>query len=439
MTRAVPYRWGAARALVLSAALGLSLVGCAKSAGGPASSGSQTAVRTGGPVEPRVDEAARLLAEARSEGDLRKALQILEGVVADAPGHAAARFDLGIARQRLGDLDGAERAYREAARLDPQLRRVHLHLGELERARGRVDRALAAFDEGLEHDPEDMDLHLARVVTLREAGRAQEAVDAAKAALAVRSDNVDIYSAMGLAWLDLGEPVLARFVFQKARMLPAGERDALIHANLGWTYYLEGQRALARYRLEEALALDPTLVPTLVYLARVYMDDHDWTHAVRVLEEAVRQVPGDAALRLNLGICYRNVGRHQEAKVAYERALALDPSDPKPLFDLGILLGDSLKDYEGAVGAFQRYIDAGGPEAELAREYVQAVERERTRVEKQREAEQERLRRQKEREQRQELLEQADDAAGEGTGQGAQGSGSGDAGSVEAPPRGAEE
>lgn len=408
------------------------LAACAPKAGegtSPAGRGDAGQVATSGPIEPRLDEAARLLAEARSEGDLRKAQQILEGVVRDAPDHAVAWFDLGLARQRLGDLDGADRAYAEAARRAPDLARVHLHRGQLERARGRVDRALAIFDEALRAHPEDMDLHLARVVTLREAGRPAEAVDAAKAALAVRADRVDIYAAMGMAWLDLGEPVLARFVFQKARMLPGGEKDALLHANLGWTYYLDGQRALARFRLEEALALDPTLLPTLVYLARVYMDDHDWAAAVRVLEEAVRQVPDDAALRLNLGICYRHAGRFQEAVAAYERALALDPKDPKPLFDLGILLGDSLKDYAGAIDAFQRYVAAGGPEAERAAAYVRDVERERTRVEKQKKAEEERLRRQQEREQRQRLLEQAGEggaAGGTDPALGGSGQGAGD-------------
>lgn len=410
------------------------LAACAPKAGEGNSAAAKAAsdrVAASGPVEPRLDEAARLLAEARSEGDLRKAQQILDGVVRDAPDHAAAWFDLGLARQRLGDLDGAERAYAEAARRAPDLARVHLHRGELERARGRVDRALGIFDDALRAHPEDMDLHLARVVTLREAGRPSDAVEAAKAALAIRSDRVDVYAAMGMAWLDLGEPVLARFVFQKARMLPGGEKDPLLQANLGWTYWLEGQPALARFRLEEALALDPTLLPTLVYLARVYMDDHNWPAAVRVLEEAVRQVPDDAALRLNLGICYRHAGRHQEARAAYERALALDPRDPKPLFDLGILLGDSLKDYPAAVDAFQRYIAAGGPEAGLAAEYVRDVERERARVEKQKKAEEERVRRQQEREQRQRLLDQAGAGGGTEPAPGGSGQGAGDAPPVE--------
>lgn len=363
------------------------------------------------PLEQRIHRAAELLAQTPETPErARQARELLESARREAPDNPIVHLNLGIAAHRLGDLDAAEKAWQSVIGLDPAQSAAYLYLGQLARARGRVDSAVANFRNGIRNAPEDMDLRVGLVATLREADRLDEALREAKEALSVNADNVQLFNHMGLAYLDQGEYVLAKFVFQKARSIPGGEDDPLLNANLGWTYYLEGDPDLALYRLEEARKLDPELVPTLVYLAHLYMDDHNWEDALQALESAARQEPENPVLQLNLGICYRGVGRHEDARKAYEKALQLDPLDPAPLFNLGVLLGDSLKNYDAAIASFQQYIDRGGEQAELASQYMGDVEREKRRVERKRKADEERRKREQERLERQRLLEEAEKA-----------------------------
>ena len=82
---------------------------------------------------------------AEAEDDARFAIAELEGFAPDLAG--AAFNELGEIRLRVGDLDGAEEAFRAAHRLgtDPQpgLALLRLARGDLAGARGTIARALA--------------------------------------------------------------------------------------------------------------------------------------------------------------------------------------------------------------------------------------------------------------------------------------------------------
>ena len=111
---------------------------------------------------------------------------------------------------------------------------------------------------------------------------------------------------------------------------------------------------------------------------------------------------------MDLGIAYRGVGNYTGAKAAYEKALKLDPGNPDPWMNLGILQGDYLKEYEDSVSSFERYIATGGAQVELAAAHIEAVQTEQERSEKRRLREESRQAADLERAERQRLLEEAE-------------------------------
>ncbi len=351
---------------------------------------------------------AILLLETGHAGALVRAERLLTVVVADDPQGALGWFNLGVAQQRLNKLDPARRSYEQALSRDPGLAVAHLYVGLIHEAQERPDLAVATYRRAIEQFGDDMALRAALVGALRKQGTVDEAIEEAKAALRVNASSLPIYNELGLAWIEKGDLGLARFVFQKALNGIEGAREsAPLHANLGRVYSLEGDEARSRYYLERAVELDPQSVPALVYLSRRYLDDHNHAGALPLLERALAQQPGNHGVLVNLGIAYRGVGRHDEARRAYEKALEVNPRDPTPHFDLGILLGDHLKQYDQGIASFKRYLDAGGPQQELARTYLAELEKERERAAKRSKAEEERRAREAERVARERLLEEA--------------------------------
>ena len=168
------------------------------------------------PYHDLVNRAVDLLESDGGDVAAQKAIGILEKAVSRDPRSAVARFNLGVAYHRVGDSEAARRHYEAAVGIDPTVGMAWLHLGFLSADAGMLDAAIGKYRSGIRNDSENMELRVAIIDALRINGRLDEAISEAKSALKVNANNIELYNNMGLAYQELGELVLARFVYQKA-------------------------------------------------------------------------------------------------------------------------------------------------------------------------------------------------------------------------------
>ena len=357
-----------------------------------------------------VNGAAAILEKDDAQpAQIQRAITDLGTALQREPENATIRLNLGVAKHKLGDFQGAEREYQAAVGIDPSMGRAWLHLGQMALEQGKRQEAESTWRTGIRSAPADMDIRVALIDLLRSSGRLDDAITESKAALQENANSIEVYNAMGLCWQEKGDLVLARFVYQKALAgISGADANAFLHLNLGWTYYLDGRTPLAVTELERALELDPYLIPAMVNLSRIYMDDRNYADTIPLLERALSRAPDDAGVRMNLGIAYRGMGRYDDAEKEYRKVLELEPNNPAPHMNLGILFGDYTKDYGKSINAFEAYVKVGGPESARAEEYAAAVKKEKKRVEKRKKAEEERKKREKERAEQKRLLEEAE-------------------------------
>ncbi len=174
---------------------------------------------------------------AHREGEQARAIELLEGAVAQTgtvpffhgnlgevyralgrygdavascrkalefyPVYPEALNTLGAALMELGELEEAETTLKRAIEFKPDLAEAHANLGNALRHGGQEDRAAKAFQRALRHDPQLTGARLALGAVLRSLGRLEEAATAYREALEQSPNDARLRSTLDAVLDDL--------------------------------------------------------------------------------------------------------------------------------------------------------------------------------------------------------------------------------------------
>jgi tetratricopeptide (TPR) repeat protein len=303
--------------------------------------------------------------------------ELLEKILRREPGSVAALTRLARIHERAGDWDKCSDVLQRALALGPRGKDaadLFFRLGEVaQNAQSDRDTATAHYKQALVHDP----THAGAVVALeklaRDAGDWLTVGDMLERRLAAAEQGGGDVLALALELADVkrrtGDPAGALPVLEKAAAAAPG--DVRVLAPLADLYFAAGQldqagpiyakladdakagrrmKDVARYRqrqggileargdaagalaaYEEAFRVNPTDVPTMAGLGRLYMAARDWEKARRVYRSLVLQNLGaDAGVTkpdvyMALGHIHVELGERPQAKGMFQRGLEVDP------------------------------------------------------------------------------------------------------------------
>jgi tetratricopeptide (TPR) repeat protein len=231
---------------------------------------------------------------AASEQDIDASMAALRQVIAARPDHALAHYNLALLLKRVDRLEDAVAAAERAARIDPRPE-AHLLLGTLHVQRGDPGRALAAFDAAVRANARFADGWMQRAMVLRSRGDLAGAVDALRRAVAVRPEAWGGHAALAAVLGAAGDAAGSRKASAEAERLRAAER-------------------------EERTAVTMTTVG----IAR--LDGGDLAGALERFTAATAASPAYAPAHYHRGRTLLRLGRKAEARAAFARARALNPS-----------------------------------------------------------------------------------------------------------------
>ena len=191
-------------------------------------------------------------------------------------------------------------------RVDPQDWRIHhvfaLNYVVLDIGEG----ALHELQVAIQLNPRNAELHYQLARFLYSQSRITESVEASERAIALEPDYADVHTNLGLCYEGLGEDTKARASYEKAIQI----NHRLEHKDewpfLNYAAYLIKQEAA-----ERSLAL---------------------------LAEALEHNPSSGRAYYLRGKALRKLDRLPEARQDLQHAIALDPMDASPFYELGMLL-----------------------------------------------------------------------------------------------------
>lgn len=286
--------------------------------------------------------------------DYRAVIRHCSRIVQISPDHFAAWFNLGYARQKVGELQESVFAYHQASRLRPDDARPLVNLGMVKQATEEWEGAREAYLCALSIDP-DHPVALWNLGLICEQNGPKEEAEALFTRLvAIQPDQEEAWFRIGMICLarEDWEGSLAAFETCLRRRQPWKEASL----NRGYALRELDRPAEARQCYEQVLTSEPRCVEALSGLAAVAVDQGDWETAVAARKKLVELKSAVPELTYNIGVMLDRQNRLDEAVRLYCEALKERPRFPEVLLNLGHAL-ERLGRQAEAVECWRRALD----------------------------------------------------------------------------------
>jgi cellulose synthase operon protein C len=280
-------------------------------------------------------------------------------------GHAKAEGMalLGDVFAKQGLFGEALERFREALRLEPELRSARI--GEawslVRVGRGKEARPLA--QRLLRETPDDVDVLMLTATACSEAGDPAAALSVLDAARRVAPMRADIQQKMGDIARSLGDNEGAITAYRHALELDSD--FAVVRFQLAKLLQAKRLNREAEQELVAALDAVPTYAEATLELAALRRRMSRPNEALPLLIELLQRDPYHFDALIGLGETLLALGRKRDAVMAFARVLRFDPTHVGALFHEGMLLAEQRR-YRDAIERWQRVLEIG-PTTDYAR------------------------------------------------------------------------
>ncbi len=136
----------------------------------------------------------------------------------------------------------------------------------------------------------------------------------------------------------------------------------LAHYNLGYVYRQKQDWTAAEAEYRKLIELEPTSTDGYVALAAVLQATNKTDEAAKILADAAPRFQQDAKFQYAVAVLHFDSGRRDEAIAAFTQVRTLDPSNPEPLYFLGVLAVQAGETQQ-AITYLDQYVAAAGQNA----------------------------------------------------------------------------
>lgn len=173
----------------------------------------------------------------------------------------------------------------------------------------------------------------------------------------------DAYIQLGLGYLQEGETESAKAPLSEA--LKLDPRSAAAHLALAMVFQQEGETASADKHYRDALASEPDNPRILNNYGVFLLSKERYEDALRYFEKASQDTLYGERSRVfeNIGLTYQRMGKPEEAKASFERALRLNSRQPMALLQMA-KIEFTAQNYVPAWDYYRSFTQFSGQNAE---------------------------------------------------------------------------
>lgn len=263
-------------------------------------------------------------------------------------------FNEAVTFHTKGNLDEAERLYREIIALDNTNSGSYNNLGLIKYFQNNFIESIDLFKKSIKSNTTNADAYNNLANSLKKLNKFDEAMTAYKNALKINPKYINIYINIGSLLRDIGKTDEAISWYEKALLL--GDTSGESYLNLGNTYELLHNNKKAIEYFQKALAVMPNSASVYNNLGSALLAQGKIGQAMECLGKALALQPAYPNAYLNMGNALTLRCRPREAVECYEKVLSMEPGRAGVLSNL--LLTLNYMDMEPAALA-RRHFEIG--------------------------------------------------------------------------------
>jgi protein O-GlcNAc transferase len=258
------------------------------------------------------------------------------------PRNAKAHALLGLALQRLNQLEQAVASQRRALQLDPGLTGLYGSMAPALHAMKQNEAAVDAYRRAVAIQGQDADLHKGLSDVLRDLRQFEAAAASARQAVALRPDDAAMHLTLAAAQFAMADYEAAGASFRRVLEIVPDHVD--VRFDLGHTLFRLRRHDEAVTCYQQVLALQPDHFDAHCHLGACQRELKQFDAAVATFQRALEIRPDNWLALYETGASLQQLGKLELARANFERALQISPDEPQILgalahacFELGHL------------------------------------------------------------------------------------------------------
>ncbi len=294
---------------------------------------------------PDVQHYKLALAEAQiNHGDLDPAIEALDAYLNRYPKQPYAHYLRGLAAYQKRDFEGAKQHAQLMVRAVPEYLPALLVLGGAHFGLGENEQAITYLKQFLASVPNHEPARRMLAAALLQTGDSNKAREVLAPLESKAADDAQLLAMIGTAALKSGDLESSKRYFE--RLTEVQPDNPAAWAQLGTIRAAMGDVEEGTLDLERSVEQDPT-ARSLTALALAHIRAREFDKALEVAAKLSEQFPENAAGAILSGVAYAGKDNLDQARVAFERALEIDPTATDASMNLAALRARA-DDFEGA-------------------------------------------------------------------------------------------
>ena len=262
--------------------------------------------------------------EALRAGDLDRAEKCFRQVLAAEPESVAALSNLGVVAMRRQHWDDAVRLFTRAEKLAPKISGIRLNIGLAYYRQNRFDAAIPPFESVLRDQPTSGQARYLLGLCYFFTGRYAESAHALEFLWPEQAGNLAYLYVLGIAAQHAKLPDLEKRALD--HLVVIGQDSAQFHLFMGKAHLNREEVVEAIGELSHAAELDPKLPFVHFNLGTAYLKQQDYERAKQEFQKDIALEPDVPFSYDQLGALFFQAGSDADSERSYLAALQRDPN-----------------------------------------------------------------------------------------------------------------